>query len=291
MSVAVARALARVAAVRAQAAGLTYVYDRARALESGIGSQFEYRRDIPPLPLGSDAVDHFLFESRIGFCEQVGTSLVVMARSLGIPARLVVGFVPADRESGQWVVRAEHAHAWAEVWFPGIGWQGFDPTASVPLAADDEPPDDGSLLPMVLVLVGAAIVLAGVAWWLRRRRGDTEGPAPDRWATTAGERLVEAGRVAGVDVEPPRTIREIGDGLVEAGSETSVADLAVTLDRAAFGATPLTDAERSTAEDGLARLELWAAERAGQDEQDSIEQPALVRAQSGRRSAKRSRPG
>ena len=171
MSVAVARALARVAAVRAQAAGLTYVYDRARALESGIGSQFEYRRDIPPLPLGSDAVDHFLFESRIGFCEQVGTSLVVMARSLGIPARLVVGFVPADRESGQWVVRAEHAHAWAEVWFPGIGWQGFDPTASVPLAADDEPPDDGSLLPMVLVLVGAAIVLGGVGdaiimpWW------------------------------------------------------------------------------------------------------------------------------
>ena len=64
--------------------------------------------------------------------------MVVLARSVGIPARLVTGFVPGEQDpvTGTYTVRAKHAHAWAEVWFAGIGWGPFDPTASVPLAGD-----------------------------------------------------------------------------------------------------------------------------------------------------------
>jgi transglutaminase-like putative cysteine protease len=113
-------------------------YDKLRALEAWMGQNTSYTLDIPPLPSGADAVDQYLFVDKQGFCEQIGTALVVMLRSLGIPARLAVGFAPGERNpfTGLWEVRAKDAHAWAEVWVPGIGWQAFDPTASVPFAGD-----------------------------------------------------------------------------------------------------------------------------------------------------------
>ena len=121
--------------VRALAAQVTAnaptTYDKVRALEAWMGANTEYTLDIPPLPDGEDAVDQFLFVDQQGFCEQIGTSLVVMLRSLGIPARLAVGYATGERNpfTGLYEVRAKDAHAWAEVYFPGIGWQGFDPTA------------------------------------------------------------------------------------------------------------------------------------------------------------------
>jgi len=129
----------RVAALaRRVTAGATNWYDTVRALERHLARTTRYSLRIPPLPPGRDAVDQYLFVDRRGFCEQIGTSLVVMLRSLGIPARLVVGYVPGERNpfTGLYEVRARDAHAWAEVYFPGVGWQGFDPTASVPLAGD-----------------------------------------------------------------------------------------------------------------------------------------------------------
>jgi transglutaminase-like putative cysteine protease len=117
-------------------AGAASQYDQVLALEAWMAANTQYTLDIPPLPAGSDAVDQFLFVDRKGFCEQIGSSLVVMLRSLGIPARLAVGYAPGQRNpfTGLYEVRAKHAHAWAEVWFPEVGWQSFDPTASVPLA-------------------------------------------------------------------------------------------------------------------------------------------------------------
>ncbi len=89
-------------------------------------------------PDGADAVDDFLFESKLGFCEQIASTLVIMLRSQGVPARLATGYVPGERDrvAGVWKVRASDAHAWVEVWFPVTGWEAFDPTADVPLAGD-----------------------------------------------------------------------------------------------------------------------------------------------------------
>ena len=72
----------------------------------------------------------------LGYCEQISTATVVMLRSLGIPAREAVGYVPGSYNpiTDLYDVQAKDAHAWVQVWFPGYGWQNFDPTADVPLA-------------------------------------------------------------------------------------------------------------------------------------------------------------
>ncbi|HEX6656134.1 MAG TPA: transglutaminase domain-containing protein, partial [Candidatus Limnocylindria bacterium] len=90
-----------------------------------------------------DAVDFFLFDEqngRIGFCEQYASAMVEMARSLGIPARLAAGFAPGQRIESPpggtntdvvWAVRKKNAHAWAELYFPGYGWQVFEATKTI----------------------------------------------------------------------------------------------------------------------------------------------------------------
>jgi hypothetical protein len=97
-----------------------------------------YDLDAPLPAPGADAVDDFLFESHLGFCEQIASALTIMLRTQGVPARLATGYLAGsrDRVAGVFEVRGSDAHAWVEVWFPETGWQAFDPTASVPLSGD-----------------------------------------------------------------------------------------------------------------------------------------------------------
>ena len=154
-------------------------YDKVRALEAWMGAHTKYTLDIPPLPKGRDAVDQFLFVDQRGFCEQIGTSLVVMLRSLGIPARLVVGYASGERNpfTGLYEVRAKDAHAWAEVYFPGVGWQGFDPTASVPLAGDSAIDGAGT---GALAYLDAHVSIPSWAPTAARGHGGTRRPGDDR---------------------------------------------------------------------------------------------------------------
>ncbi len=121
-----------------------HTYDKVEAIESWMSAHVRYTTDIPPLAPGADAVTSFLFGSRQGYCEQISTATVVMLRSLGIPARETVGYVPGSYNpiTDLYDVQAKDAHAWVQVWFPGYGWQNFDPTAVVPLAN----PSPGSVL-------------------------------------------------------------------------------------------------------------------------------------------------
>lgn len=93
----------------------------------------DYVYTMRPPPLGNQPVDDFLFNSRRGFCEHFSSSFVFLMRAAGIPARIVVGYQGGefnDLES-YFVVRQSDAHAWAEVWLEGVGWQAVDPTAAV----------------------------------------------------------------------------------------------------------------------------------------------------------------
>jgi hypothetical protein len=114
-------------------------YDRVKAIEAYMRDNYEYSIDSPVPPTGQDAVDHFLFETDVGFCEQFASATVVMLRSLGIPARVVAGYTPGDRNpfTGYYEVRSSDAHSWVEVWFPRLGWYEFDPTFDVPLATTE----------------------------------------------------------------------------------------------------------------------------------------------------------
>src|SRR5690606_14327556 len=89
----------------------------------------EYSTDIDS-GHSTDALVDFL-DSRRGYCEQFAGTFAAMARTLGIPARVAVGFTPGDPDpavADTFVVRGRHAHAWPEVWFPQVGWVPFEPT-------------------------------------------------------------------------------------------------------------------------------------------------------------------
>lgn len=109
--------------------------DKVLAVERWLRRNTKYELDIPRDPPGRDPVDVFLFDRREGFCEQIATSMVLLLRSVGIPARLATGFGPGERNpfTGYWEVRNSDAHAWVEVYYPRAGWIEYDPTFGVPL--------------------------------------------------------------------------------------------------------------------------------------------------------------
>jgi transglutaminase-like putative cysteine protease len=92
-----------------------------------------YTYTLTPGTYGRDGVDEFWLDRRSGFCEHFATAFVVVMRAMGVPARVVTGYQGADPRptDGYFVVRQSHAHAWAEYWMPGRGWQRADPTAAV----------------------------------------------------------------------------------------------------------------------------------------------------------------
>jgi protein-glutamine gamma-glutamyltransferase len=88
---------------------------------------------LTPEPLGADAIDDFLFNTREGFCGHYASAFVTLMRAAGVPARVVTGYL-----GGEWnpigrylLVRQSDAHSWAEVWLSGRGWTRVDPTAVV----------------------------------------------------------------------------------------------------------------------------------------------------------------
>ena len=110
--------------------GTTNPYDAVLTMNGHLRKTYPYDLSIPPQREEMDAVEFFLFEQRRGYCEQFASSLAVMARSLGIPARVATGYAPGEYNpfTGLHEVRASDAHAWVEVYFPGHGWSAFDPT-------------------------------------------------------------------------------------------------------------------------------------------------------------------
>jgi transglutaminase-like putative cysteine protease len=123
-------------------AGATSGYERVLAIETWLRANTVYDLDVPRDPPGVDAVDHFLFATRRGFCEQIASSMAVLLRSIGIPTRLVTGYGPGTRNplTGYLEVRQSDAHAWVEVWYPLVGWVPYDPTFGVPSVSDDRAP-------------------------------------------------------------------------------------------------------------------------------------------------------
>ena len=122
----------RVAAMAEQVVGGAETpYDQAMALQDWFTEpgRFTYSTSVAS-GSGEDALSAFLTE-RVGYCEQFAATMALMARSVGIPARVVTGFTQGSQDaSGTWVVRATDAHAWPELWMGTAGWVRFEPTPS-----------------------------------------------------------------------------------------------------------------------------------------------------------------
>jgi protein-glutamine gamma-glutamyltransferase len=228
-------------------------YGKVQALIAWIGAHTHYSTDIPPLPPGTDAVDAFLFGDRTGYCEQISTALAVMLRSIGIPAREAVGYVPGAYNplTDLYEIQGKDAHAWVQVWFPRYGWQSFDPTAVVPLAN----PSPGStllhdtahalerlpLVPIGLVLAGAAATSVILRW--RRRR-------PKTWAEAVTRRMERTGARAGRARRPGETVTEYAATLDHMAGDASGTwgALAWLVEASAYGRQEPPPDERRRAE-------------------------------------------
>jgi transglutaminase-like putative cysteine protease len=114
-------------------AGLTTPDERARALERRLRHDYGYTLELLPAPV-ADPLATFLFARKKGHCEYFASAMAVMLRTLGIPARVVTGFLGGvyNPMTGWQVVRASDAHSWVEAWLPRRGWVTFDPTPPDP---------------------------------------------------------------------------------------------------------------------------------------------------------------
>jgi transglutaminase-like putative cysteine protease len=108
-------------------AGQPTPFDQMVALQDWFRTEFTYSTEIPE-GHGNSAIESFL-EDRVGYCEQFAGTFAAMARALGVPARVAVGFTQGElQEDGSYLVLGRNAHAWPEVWFDGYGWVPFEPT-------------------------------------------------------------------------------------------------------------------------------------------------------------------
>ena len=104
-------------------------YEKALAIELFL-RRIPYSIAVPPPPADKDAVDYFLFEAKRGYADYYASTMVVMLRTVGIPARLAVGFATGRYDVAQrrFVVTEKQAHTWPEAYFPGLGWIPFEPS-------------------------------------------------------------------------------------------------------------------------------------------------------------------
>jgi hypothetical protein len=108
-------------------AGERTVYDAVKAVENHLQRDYRYSErarshDVP--------LEAFLFQDKVGYCQQFSGAMALMLRMSGIPARVAAGFSPGsfNSDTGEYRVRDLDAHSWVEVYFNGIGWVPFDPT-------------------------------------------------------------------------------------------------------------------------------------------------------------------
>lgn len=259
--------------------GFFPIRERAAAL-AGAGSPGEqmarieahFRSDpsrylIPERRIDVDLESFVLDDEATGYCEQFAIAMAVMARSIGIPARVVTGFVPGTVNGNAVTVTGSDAHAWVEGWIEGFGWIPFDPTPrggravsvgyrfpeadtvaeetpaeaiASPAAPDPAPTETG---PAVWVGIAALAALLGLLWFggaLNKRemvRRAEEGDVAAAWEVTM-LRLDAYGRPA----LPSQTPLEVA-----AGTTDRMRPLAAAYTKSAYGAAALDEEERSAA--------------------------------------------
>lgn len=110
-------------------------YDAAVTVQNFLRQEIEYNDQIEAPPPGVEPIDYVLFDLKEGYCNYYASSMVMMLRSQGIPARMVAGYAAGEfiDDANVYRVRAKDAHTWVEVYFPTFGWIQFEPTSVIPV--------------------------------------------------------------------------------------------------------------------------------------------------------------
>ncbi|GAA4580429.1 DUF3488 and transglutaminase-like domain-containing protein [Planotetraspora phitsanulokensis] len=109
-------------------AGAATRYQQAVKLQEWFTRSGAFTYSLKASGSGGDALSRFILADRSGYCEQFASAMAVMARMLGIPAKVSIGFTGGTKIGDAWTVRTHDAHAWPELYFAGVGWLRFEPT-------------------------------------------------------------------------------------------------------------------------------------------------------------------
>jgi protein-glutamine gamma-glutamyltransferase len=242
-------------------ANATSRYQQVNELEAYLRSHETYSLNSPVPGKGEDAVADFLFRDHVGFCEQFASAEAVMLRTLGVPSRVVSGLAYGIRQGGTRLITEADAHAWVEVYYPGVGWSPTDPTAGVTLAtttsaatspitallrriAKDMPGGRIGLLALLLALILTASTLLRTVHArsggtrAARSRPTSVGPVLAAFHRFASHRGRQRGR------GPDETAREY----IARVSSPGQLELAVTaLEQECYGTSPPNPTEASDA--------------------------------------------
>lgn len=234
---------------RRVAGGERSPYRQAKALQDYFRENFTYNIGVSP---GHDAnaMDQFL-SSKQGYCEQFAGTYAAMARSLGLPARVAVGFTAGTKDAdGRWHVTGKEAHAWPEVYLSGYGWVAFEPTPGRGLPGAEDytavaPAQAADATTVVTTPQAAAPVEPAEP---EPEAGSAAVPLDEETAGTGG-RLIVAGAllalvlayVAAVPLAKRRRRRRRRDAAVTPADRVLVAWEDATEDMAAAGFAPRPD--------------------------------------------------
>lgn len=217
-------------------------YDRVEAIRQFLGTTCVYTTRASAVPRGDDAAVWFVTNYRRGACDLFATSLAVMARLAGVPARVATGFQTGSysREEEAYIAQQRDAHAWAEIYFTGIGWVPFDVTAERvdedaslfawlssgqwrrPLSRFMDAV--GNFLFMIVIVAALVSAVLGPGVLLRWMRNRIRRRTPRERLGEAFERFRrKAARMAGVRPERWRTPAEMQMQLADQGLATAPA--------------------------------------------------------------------
>lgn len=104
-------------------------YQKALLIMRYLQQNYGYTIQVPDAPTNQDFAAHFLFEQKEGYCTYFATAMTVLARSIGLPARYMEGFLADPQGQGSVTLNGANAHAWTEIYFPELGWVTFDAAA------------------------------------------------------------------------------------------------------------------------------------------------------------------
>jgi transglutaminase-like putative cysteine protease len=197
--------------------GKSTEWDKALAIQDYLrGPDFTYNQQVGP-GQSTGALEHFLFESKEGYCEQFAGSFAVLAREAGIPSRVAVGFTwgTADTNTSPttYRVRAEHAHAWPEIYVGQYGWVPLEPTPG------RGPPGADNFLNIGEAQSGAADVTPS-----------EPRQQPDTTAAGGGGDIGNTG-----DLNVDRNLTDTGGGGSEGGGDSPIPDVVATTSRPLLG--------------------------------------------------------
>jgi hypothetical protein len=106
-------------------------FERMESIRTDVSRLIKYNTKVDPTPAGKDPAEYACFEKGEGYCDVFATSVVQMARAVGIPCRYTIGYLPGPENVnsvGTQILLESDRHAWAEAFFDGVGWVPFDAT-------------------------------------------------------------------------------------------------------------------------------------------------------------------